>query len=198
MDATAAGRTPNSGRSSRFRTGRLESAQMIIPTLLAQQVRTDPSADSDDEDGLTAEERANIARTLAQLAGEQYAGGPSDLSGQQVLRPAAAAPSISQMLGAEPSVDPGMVRAKAPPAVRPTAVPIAVPANRALDKEEVQEPTEPVPTAAPAKKMSRCVVFCWLLRDVLTVARFAGSRRGSWVSSRPFALSQLHETPPIS
>lgn len=82
LEATLQGRTPTSSdsRSSRFRTGRLESAQMIIPDLLASHVRSEraPPSDSEeegeDEDGLTKEERRNIRETLKALEG--YEGGP--------------------------------------------------------------------------------------------------------------------------
>ncbi|KAK4702649.1 hypothetical protein P7C70_g3579, partial [Phenoliferia sp. Uapishka_3] len=129
---------------------------MIIPSLLAQQVRQ-PGEDSEDDDGLTAAERENIKKTLEKLSGAMNSGGPSTLDGTRVGGGGGgdAAPSIEQMLGAQETK---VTRAKEPPVVKSAGVPISVPANRALEKEkegEVVLAEEAPVAAAPPKKMSR-------------------------------------------
>lgn len=87
MAATAQGRTQGSSRS-RFRTGRLESAQMIIPALLhshlADDTQRDYNSDEEDDDGLTLVERENVRKVLAEMAGTDLGGGASTLSGQRI------------------------------------------------------------------------------------------------------------------
>ena len=150
IDATMQGRPPSHGNASRFRTGRLESAQMIIPSLLAAHVREDGEASSDEEeneegkkDGLTREERERLRISLEKL-GRGEMPDPVEIG-----------------IGASegPSTNSASVKGKekAPPQI--IATPIAVPAN--LTTRKVEPDVEPVPAPAlvsPAerpKKMSR-------------------------------------------
>ncbi|KAK4058259.1 hypothetical protein OIO90_000416 [Microbotryomycetes sp. JL221] len=82
VDATVGGPGPASGRSSRFRTGRLEATQMIIPTLLANNIRSSDfqtNQDEDtvsegeeaDDDGLSQQERDNIKKNLEAITNMQ-------------------------------------------------------------------------------------------------------------------------------
>lgn len=171
VEATLQGRVPGVGRSSRFRTGRLESAQMIIPSLLAQHVREDGQDSEDEDDGLTPEERENIRKTLEMLAGRTDDGGPATLDGRRIVP--ALSGSISQMLAATPEGK--VVRAKAPPVVKAAGVPIAVPAN---PTPEVRE--EPLAPLEGPKKMSRCVLSYDLPRRRADDLFSTGSRRDSW------------------
>jgi hypothetical protein len=127
---------------------------MIIPSLLASQVREDAEAESPDEedDGLSKEERENIRRTLEALA--SYEGGPLPLPTTTAATVTTTAPRASSVEGAAtaPVVTTTAEKAKAPPIVKSTAVPIAVPSNPRL---EAPKPVE-APIERP-KKMSRYV-----------------------------------------
>lgn len=121
---------------------------MIIPSLLAQHVREDGQDSEDEDDGLTPEERENIRKSLEVLAGRTDDGGPATLDGRRIVP--ALSGSISQLLGT--TSEEKVVKGKAPPVVGAAGVPIAVPANPAMEvREEPQAPSE------RPKKMSRCV-----------------------------------------
>lgn len=159
MDATLQGRPAGSARSSRFRTGRLESAQMIIPSLLAQHVKQDNGLPSDDEDdGLTAEQRERVRTTLEELSGKVESGGRSDMTGKKLEVPRAL-PSLSAgvrslSISSHTSIAPGITEKSTLDADvmrRPGSTRIAVPSNPPVRKQSVPE----VSGAAPPKKMSR-------------------------------------------
>lgn len=180
---------------------------MIIPTLLAQQVRTDdpsrPDASDEEDDGLSPEERANIARSLEALSGAQNVGGPSSMVGQRVT-PQAPVASISQMLGGSAGSQgdsAGRQGGKAPPTVvratPPAGVPISVPVNRSLAGvveapapalAAVESPADAGGPAKPEKKMSRCApfarIFCSNASTYPPPSCISGLRRGSLGSSR--------------
>ncbi|KAM0788187.1 hypothetical protein ACM66B_001346 [Microbotryomycetes sp. NB124-2] len=96
VDASVQGPGPASGRSSRFRTGRLESTRMIIPTLLENNIRSsnqedgqglggqgDVGSEEEDDDGLTEQERQNVRENLEAI--KRYAGeGP--LPSDEILK----------------------------------------------------------------------------------------------------------------
>lgn len=149
IDATLQGRPVSHGASSRFRTGRLESAQMIIPSLLAEHVKEDGQPSSDEEedaegrkDGLTRDERERLRRSLEAIGRGEM---PEPM---EIGAPAG---------GVKEVVEKGkqVVREKAPPQV--IATPISVPSNAPMRKEE-RLPTAPAPLAPgdKPKKMSRC------------------------------------------
>ncbi|KAI5481688.1 hypothetical protein MNV49_002914 [Pseudohyphozyma bogoriensis] len=163
IEATVQGRVPGTSRQSRFRTGRLESAQMIIPSLLASQVRQDRGRASDsegeDEDGLSPEERESIRTALEKLSAardlEGAAATGTRIGGNQSVG------SISQMLGGTTATG---APPKAPPVVRTVGVPISVPSGpqglaATVGGENASASSAPAsaaaPPADPPKKMSR-------------------------------------------
>jgi hypothetical protein len=127
---------------------------MIIPSMLASQVKRDISGDTDsDDDGLSPEERENIRSTLAKLSAG-FTNGEIKPAGGTIPRPQSLSttPSISQVLGGTPSDIP--VPAKAPPQVRAVATPIAVPSN-GPPLPPAAEASLPVEAGEKPKKMSR-------------------------------------------
>ena len=143
LETTLLGRVAGNSSASRFRKGRLETAQMIIPGLVAQHAKLDNGQASDDEnDGLSQMERESIARTLELLAaGSASTSGNGDILGR-TLAPPATRPGPSTKVDrplAPPTVVAASSLAKSP---LPTRPPTAVPA-----------PTST--SAPPPKKMSR-------------------------------------------
>lgn len=164
------GRVAGNNHSSRFRKGRLESAQMIIPSLLANNVRQDDGHNSeDDDDGLTVLERENIRITLEQLSNGTFGSGATlstvnsaelEKEGRKIVKPGQE--SILSKLST-PSL-PAPKPARAPPTVTAArvATPISIPSNGHF----VDSPAETV--ALPAKKMSRQVELSSVRVSLLT------------------------------
>lgn len=147
MEATMLGRVAGNKNASRFRTGRLETTQMVIPGLISQYVKEDNGQVSDDEDGLGPLERENVNRTLQLLAsGSEMGGATVDILGRPIKHQLPlVAPAIRS------SATPVFDRSQAAPPVvgvsRPTAPPVIATA-----------PSAPVSVAeapAPARKLSR-------------------------------------------
>lgn len=185
QETTLLGRVAGNSNASRFRKGRLESAQMIIPSLFAANIRNDNGepSDGEDDDGLSVLERENIREILAKLAqsnpGEDQSEGiflsdTKDVLGRKIQTNQAMT-TMESVLGT-PAVPLPKARVAASSST-PRGNLIAVPTN-----EMVREPEEEETVAAPAppvKKMSRFVVPLCLSR----ANDIADSRLASWVSN---------------
>lgn len=171
LDATLQGREPSHGNASRFRTGRLESTQMIIPSLLQNSVVASLDAEPAQDDGMAPDEREALRRALDALA-EHEGGGRVALLEETKRRAAEEAREREERRRGVPEVRSARsvpeVRAAGPRA-KPVGTAIAVPSNfgaelakepevaARVEAEPVTEPVAPVvaPGAAPGKKMSR-------------------------------------------
>ena len=143
LETTLLGRVAGNTNASRFRKGRIETAQMIIPGLVAQHVKQDNGVASDDEnDGLSQMERENIARTLEQLAAGSASTGGGDIIGRTLAPPTTRpkAPTVIDRPRAPPTVVAASSLARAPVSSQPPVVVAAA------------------SVAPPQKKMSRSVL----------------------------------------
>lgn len=173
------------GHSSRFRTGRLESARMIIPSLLAANIRqssgsashsgdagTMDGSDDDDDDGFDAAEREEIRKRLEGLGNDQESllkpyEGSEAAARAAVQRQKEKKEKEKQQLAetrdafigaAAAAAAAGVVKERAPPVVKSVATPKPTPLATKVAERSPSDSSAVATSPSepkPQKKMSR-------------------------------------------